>query len=444
MTQIWFRNPKNYIREVTEVDHRLLVWDKGILIKNHIDPWIFSHLHYGENKQWRTMIIGSAGTVEITDQQKEDSPAAVYPTFSYGESLSLLEEIMHSNIGEDPIACASPDIPVAERPILGQEHRVIIADIPDARTGSSRVFYRELKELQEEYPDCILHLHGSYAFRQIFGLGYQSGDWEPRTYAANKMIALPTGKNIKIDRAPLFQQWFNLMGMKLSDMKVPRQRCIFNIRAAIWASEHWDENMNFKSRGKVEVDPRALFSKPVQATTQPYRGSPEPGDKISCDTCSLANTCKYHRDGAVCSIPGTESSVMATYFKSRDSSKIIDALGTVLAAQSDRVETGMKSEEILGDLDPQVSKELNSLFKNGVSLAKLVDPSLTKPGVNINVGAGAAVAGASPNAIMAGVIRALEEKGIRREDITPEMIQDMLSEIAGGPKQVEGTVVSNG
>ena len=443
MTQIWMRNPKNYIRQVVEVDHRLLVWDRGVIIKNGIDPWQFNNLHFGTNKQWRTMIVGSKGTVEITEQCKEDNPAAVYPTFTYGESLTLLENIMASNVGEDPIACAAPNLDVDERPVLGQEHRVVITEIPDARMGTSRVFYRELRELQEEYPECILHLHGSYNFRTIFGLGYQSGDYEPRTYAAKKMIVLPNGKVITVDRAALFQQWVNVLGMSVSNLKVPAERCIFNIRSCIWASKNYDKDFKFKSNGDVGTDPSAPVHQPQASSGGIYKGKPQTGDKITCNTCSLANSCKYFRVDAVCSIPGSETSVLAKFFGSRDSGRIIDALGTVLGTQVERAEEGRRNEQMMGDLDPQVTKLLNDLFNNGVKLAKLVDPSLTKPAVAINVGNGAQVAGATPNAIMSDVMRTLEKSGIAREDITPEMVASVLTKMQEGePLEIEGQVVS--
>lgn len=442
MTQIWMRNPKNYIRQVVEVDHRLLVWDRGVIIKNRIDPWQFANLYYGENKQWRTMIVGSKGTVEITDQHKEPNPAAVYPTFEYGESLDLLENIMASNVGEDPIACATPGVDANELPILGQEHRVVIANIPDARMGSSRVFYREIRELQEEYPDCILHLHGSYNFRTIFGMGYQSGDFEPRVYAAKKMIVLPNGKIVKADRATQFQQWVNVLGMSVSDLKVPAQRCIFNIRAAIWASSNYANDMKFKSQGDVGVNPSAPVHVPNPALGPVYKGKPQQGDKITCNTCSLANSCKYFRVDAVCSLPSSETVTLSKFFNTRDSDTIIAGLGTVLGAQAERVEEGRRIEKLMGDLDPEVSKQLNSLFNNGVKLAKLIDPSLSKPAVSINVGNGGQVAGVSPNAIMSDVIRSLEAKGIARKDITPEMIQGIFEKIDDEtPPSIEGKVV---
>lgn len=441
MTQIWFRNPKNYIRQVVEVDHRLLVWDRGVVIKNRIDPWQFNNLYYGGDKQWRTMIVGTLGTVEITEDHKEDNPAAVYPTFTYGEPLSQLEDIMASNVGEDPIACAAPDIPVNQRPVLGQEHRVVVTEIPDARMGTSRVFYREVRELQEEYPECIVHLHGSYNFRTIFGMGYQSGDYEPRTYAAKKMIALPNGKVIKVDRASQFQQWVNVLGMSVSDLKVPAERCIFNIRSCIWASSNYDKDLKFKSQGDVGVNPSAPVHKPGEVG-RVYSGTPKKGDKITCNTCSLANSCKYFRVDAVCSLPASETATLAKFFNSRDSDTIIAGLGTVLGAQAERVEEGRRLEQLMGDLDPEVSKQLNSLFNNGVKLAKLVDPSLTKPAVSINVGNGAQVAGAPPNAIMSDVIRSLEARGIAREDITPEMIAGVFRKMEeDAPPAIEGKVV---
>lgn len=142
-------------------------------------------------------------------------------------------------------------------------------------------------------------------------------------------------------------------------------------------------------------------------------------------------------------MPGSETNGLAKYFQSRDSDRIIDALGTVLAAQASRLERGMQVEDEFSELDPEVTKLMNQVFTNGVKLAKLVNPNLTKPLVQINNGAAAAVSGSNPQQLMAAVVRAIEDTGVKREDITQQMVESMLAGMTSKePVQIESRVTN--
>lgn len=109
---------------------------------------------------------------------------------------------------------------------------------------------------------------------------------------------------------------------------------------------------------------------------------------------------------------------------------IIDGLGALMEVQTGRLQQGLHYEEIEGELDPEVTKIIGQLFANGVKLAKLVDPSLAAgPRVQVNVGPGgaAAVSAGTPQQLVAGIVRALEEKGVPRDKITPKMIEQVLN-----------------
>lgn len=440
MTEIWFRNPHNYVRELAEVGEPYrIAWDRGILIKKRIDANKHAELYFGTDADWRALVIGNQGTAEVGPDHGLSDPVAVYPTWEYGEDFDLLEEMVANPWGEDEQVC-SADVPPDQRPVWGQEHRVVIAKLPDAGLTSSRPFYRLLKELQEDNPECIIHIHGSYSYRMMFGMGYASADFEPRGDAAKGSVYIPAGKRMNYAKTVGCQQWVHLLGFSTVDLKIPRNRCIYNIRSAQWAAEHFNENVKFKTVQNQTPDPDAkTVTIPTTASSRTKSLVAQPGDKEICDECSLATSCKYYRQGAVCSVPGTENSSLAKYFQSRDSGHIIDALGTVLAAQTKRLERGMEEEDEFGELNPEVTKIMNQLFTNGVKLAKLVDPTLTKPMVQINNGAAGAVAGSNPKQLMAAVVRAIEDTGVKREDITPDMVESMLRKMTGeAPAIVQG------
>lgn len=448
-TECWFRNPHNFIKELVETGESMNVaWDRGILVKKHIDPLKHAQLYFGESADFRVLCIGRQGTAEIDKDHSLENPAAVYPTWEYGENIDILEEMMSSNIGYDINACTA-DVPVDQRPVPNQEHRVVVTNLPNIQMNANRAFYRQLKVMQEDNPDCILHIHGTYSFRVAFGMGFGAADIEPRGDAANGRVILPNGKIQPFARLINQQQWCNLIGFSVPELKDPRNRCMFNIRSAVWAAEHWDDNLKFQSQGEAEVDtssPNTVVPTTAKVNTA-LALAPKDGDKIVCDKCSLADSCKYFRVGSVCTIPGSESAPLVRMFKSRDSSQIIDALGTLQAAGVKRLQRGMEEEEEFGELDPEVTKMMAQLFNQGLKLAKVVDPTLNKPGVQINMpgsGGGTSGNGLSSKQIMAEVVRTIEQGGVKREDITADMVENVLRQMGfqddGPHNTVQGQV----
>lgn len=452
MTELWFRNPHNYIRELVETRECNVTWDKGLLIKRKLDPYVHAKTYFAGNNDWRVLVIATQGTPEFRLGYTKNNPYAVYPTWSYehDNSLALLEEMMQYPIGEDESAYNDKSVKPEERPVKGQEHRVIITDLPSMSTYMGKNLIVKIKELQEKYPECIVHIHGIYGWRVNFGLGFRSVDIDPRTDASKGNVTLPNGSKMQAERTVSHPQWVRLIGMSTVDLiKEPRNRCIFNIKSARWASENFMENVLFKAQGSTSsLD---VISKKVKPVTTNFprvnnntKLSPKEGDKILCNSCSLSQSCKYYRDGAVCSVPGTEATQLSDMFRTRDSDVIIDGLGTLMAMQSHRLVKGVKLEEEFGGIDPEVTKIINQMFTNGEKLAKLVDPALRNPNVQVNVsGNAAAIQASTPNQFMATVVKELERRGYRREDITPQMVGELLAEMTGKqkPEAIEGTVI---
>jgi hypothetical protein len=453
MGEIWFRNPYNYARELAEAQYGYVAWDRGILAKRNLDPATWSDLYFSQFPKKRSIVIGEQGTAEIDRDHPLHKPLAVYPTWSYGEEMGYLEELISDPVGEDEELCSDPDQPLDERPVFGQEHRVVVINPPNAHSLGGKGFYRALKQLQEDYPKCIIHLHGSYSYRAMFGLGYASADCDARTTASKGNVTLPNGKTIKFENAIVFAQWFTLLGMLPVEMSVPSKRCVFNIKSAVWAAENFAKEVNFATRKtKVDIESSDGEYKPKVLKFKNNIKPREAGDLIACDSCSLSDTCKFAREGSVCSIPGAEVSELGKYFQTRDSGMIIDGLGELMERSARRLEAGMASEEDMGELDPEVSKILTQLFDQGTKLAKLVDPALRGgAAVSVNVlngGSGSAVqvAQGNPKEMIAGAMRELERQGIARKDITPGMIEGLLTGMvdpAARKRSIEGTVIAS-
>lgn len=428
---MWFRNPNLYVRECLEVGVELIAWDRPFLLKHSLDPVKFMDLYY-QGQPWRMLVIDDECTVEIKPGFSQDRPVAVYPSWSYGDDFSLLEELVASNVADDEQACNDERTPAHRRPRPGQEHRVVITNTPLATTGLGRKFFRVLRELQDEHPDTIIHVHGLYSYRVMFGLGYRSVDAEPRELAKKGKVSFPNGAELTFEKAAEQPQWINLLGMTPVDLKVPRNRCMYNIRSLRWAAKHFRENVRFKHNGFQHINPEDPTTRlPTNNFIFMKRQTPREGDKFLCDACSLQTSCKYFRTGAICAVPDSEPQELATFFATRDADTIITGLGTVLAAQARRATRGMEKEAEDDDkLDPEVTKLLDNVFNNGVKLAKLVNPALNgqgKPGglnltqINVNQG--------PPQAIMAQIMDALVASGIPRDEITPDMVKQVFAQM---------------
>lgn len=421
LTEVWFRNPELYVREMVELRVGEIVWDRGYLFKKHIDPQKWVDLYYPPELNFRMLVVGdkNQGTLELRKGDTLEKPFARHETWQYGDDWAFLEAAM-------------------ENPPADSEPRVVVTDLPGMNTTMGRAFLRRLKDLQAEYPNVILHIHGLYAWRLMFALPFMAVDIDPRTDAKKGKIILPTGRDIIYEHAGHHQYWINLLGFRTTDLPTPRNRCMFNIRSAQWSGKHFRSNIKMKSRGDTFVDPDAPDHKP--ATTLSLRTSSNPvrdGDKFLCDTCSLQDSCKYYRAGAVCSVPDSEPSPLTRLFKTRDADTIIEGLGAVMATQAQRLNEGRASESDFGELDPEVTKIVNSLMTHGIKLAKLLNPALAAAGApkqfnQFNVGG--AIQGQTPQALMAGIIAELEAQGFKREDITPELIGRVLENANGNAK----------
>jgi hypothetical protein len=458
-TEVWFRNPDNYVRELVDAGCRNVVWDKGYLKKKKIDPVRHAN-NYFAGFPFRVLDLGNPeqGCAEYLPGDVYGKPSAVYPVVSFVEdkdAISVLEELMQTPHGDSIELCHNPNTPEEERPVFGQEHRVVVTDLPDMSSGRGRAFARSLRDLQADYPECTLHIHGLYSWHTLFGFGFRSVDFEPRSSAQKGKIIMPMGREMKYEAAPILVNWVSLLGFKPAELADPKRRCVYNIKSALWAADHYSENERIRFKRNAALGPAtdtessdAEFkpSTTIAVRTGP-KVAPLPTDKVTCDNCSLANGCKVYRAGAVCSLT-QEGKSLAEMLRSRDSGQIIDGLGAILHKQATRLEQALDDEDEFQELSPDVTAMLNATFKNGVTLAKLVDPNLRAgPKVAVNVGPGVGGVsvgiGVSPQQVMGNVVAHLENMGIERSQITPKMVQDVLRQMNGeqpDPKIIEGQV----
>ena len=426
MAEVWFRNPLTYIRECAELLVGNIAWDRGLLQKNRLDPTKHAELHLPSVLQYRLLLVGDQGTAELRRGYDRSNPFAVYPTWEYGlQTVGELERML-----------ATQRLPVGptadECGVEGQEHRVVVIRPPNASSLLGKAFISVLRDLQFEYPSSIIHYHGTYSFRVAFGQKFGAADIDPVSDSSKGRVVLGSGRKMPWEDAAEYPIWVSLNGFRPSELSVARNRTMFNIKSAQWAAENFDEANAFRVRpGNAEIDSQSIT--PVKLTAKrplDSRKKAADGDKFHCDRCSLAPTCRYHRDGGVCVIPDSETSGLARYFQSRDSEQIIDGLGRLMEKQVERAERGLAAEEADPEqtLDPEVSRLMRTIFDSGVKLAKLVNPSLaggTKVGVYVN-GGSAQIGNVTEASIVAGAVAELEAKGIDRSDIDAEMVTQYI------------------
>lgn len=144
---------------------------------------------------------------------------------------------------------------------------------------------------------------------------------------------------------------------------------------------------------------------------------------------------------------GTEGKRLSELALSRNADDVVSMLGSIVSKQAERVEKKIEDEKFTeSGYDKDVDKMLNNLFKNGTALAKLLDPTLGRPLVQINAQLtpqqqqAQKIAAADPRALAMSVIQEIEATGVKREDITEQMIEDYIKSNHAQP-QLEGEVV---
>ena len=410
-TDLFLRNPW-HLRDKLPAYPRL-AWTRQFLRECRINPDAYMQYHL-VGRPFRVLTVDIDETTDTTE-----SSTTTHPTWVYGDRQSRLESYLREQLPMVVIA----GIPVFMPPFLE--------------------FFHWLSSLQEDYPDTKIHLHGGQEFTQIFGLNLGSADYDAVEDARGDKVRLPNGRRIHVSEFATWGKWFRMLGWNWREVTSPQLRTEFNMAAAAWASQFFKSDIPFTfrpTRASLQVKPDEVPT--VGTFLDAYRRrNAEDGDKIICDVCSLAPHCKLYRAGAVCTLNESPSRELAELFGSRDSNKIIDGLNKLLKMQAERITEARDREATAEDgLDEKVTKLIDNMINQGVKVAKLINPALANPKMQVNIGllTGEAKT-APPKQLATAAIAELERRGHARENITLPMVEDLIREMTGEALAIEAS-----
>lgn len=457
-TRVYIRNPWKYIDMLLERGHRYVAWDYGSARVRRIEPLKFMKAQFGAGNEFEAISVAVEGAAVYNQDSKSlDDPLAVYPCWDPSMGFDKLIDYCENPVGNDPGYYDTDYTPRQFRPVKGQPHRVVIYDFIESSGGVgggsrtlARNIFLQLAKVAEDYPEVEFIAFGTQSYRMLFGLNYFAAIHNPDFYALRGSIILPTGSTVHYagrdgvhpGRVP----WLNSLGYRVTDMKDADKRIEYNLDSALWAGEYYMSQEIFRHKFKFDLTDEIIDAeendeivREVQhgfyATgggSTPRISEALPGDGVVCDSCSLAVYCRHFREGAVCAVPSSDSAKLAKLMGSRDAEKIIDGLSVIAEIQADRIHKDLEYEDKAGERLPETDKRLKDLFDSGQKIAKLVKPELNGRGVQVNVGVGIAggnaaiTAHGTPQELIASAMRALEDRGIPREDITQEHILGLL------------------
>jgi hypothetical protein len=431
-----YRDPYNYWRDLLDAGEYEVSWTAPDVMSKRIDTQRFMRTNFA-GTPWRQLHISDWCAWDQDYTCARDEVIGVYPVFNIDKHpLSDLKDYLENPWGDRAV---QSDLDWFERPVHGQINRVVIKSLRAGDAFEQRKV-RKLRDIQLAYPEVEFFIHYSNNYNILFGSSFGGGDFNPRFASIGNRITLPGGRSVKDYDYPEVKA----LGFDPSDFVGSiTERTLFNITSARYAAHHWENPTGLsKRRPRLrEVDhssPTMFAHAPNSSIKTAFPAElVKPTDKIVCDHCSLWRMCTSYRKASVCNMAGTESKKLSDMALSRDAGVITDMLASIVSKQAERAERALTDEQFSAKtdgLDPQVDKMLNSLFKNGVQLAKLRDPTLGKPLVQINNntlnagGAAASVGGADPRALVASVVAQIEAKGIDRSEITQEMVELAMQE----------------
>lgn len=458
--QLWVRDPIDYLETILDTPWATVrtVWSSEFLLETGVSPRkALSVLIPGGN--WEALALDAEWAYFMTGK---DRKTRKWPRWTYGDDLKRLMELF-----------ASSKRFVVDFPGL---------NVPKRDRDEFANYYHNF---QRACPDAKPHIHGAVAYSKSIGLHPYSCDLDPTHLPDRNSVQLPNGrlvgerelKKILDPEASAavkkeHQYWLKMIGYSsFHQVEAYASKVRFEFASMSWAVQNWDtitdatihgiprvkkptsytdEEMDksFLERLSEMSGPDDVYRPKGNADRGSWRWygrKPLPTDRIACDTCSLADVCRAFRQGSVCAVPGTEGDSLQKRFGTRSSSSIISGLQELTKINVKRIERALQVEEenweyenedgqkTRAHLDPELTKLIDKTVQHGEKIAKLVDPRL-RPGpaaqvlINNQNGAGGQnqLAHATPQQMTAAVVRELESRGVKREDITPEVINDHI------------------
>lgn len=454
LPDIWWKNADKYINEIRENAGTFnCLWHSNYTHRRNLNPQAFLNMHLGSTVPWRSLVIHHWYDIAVmhTNESPRKSVAA-WPIWSATlNAFSMLEDFVKNPISQRE-EYYSPDRKF--KPSRNQEHCVVIMGIGDSKTRYWRGVIDRLADLQEKNPQVKFLICDLVSFGALFGKRFRAIEADPLTSVTHwGKITLPSGKVIPYNTPELQEKsyWLNVIGFDFNDLQNEQKwfnMVAYNICSYEWARRYYLDLARHTGRGvgpggKNSIDWRSpevkdfltsdklIFTGPQQAHNR------KPTDRIACSSCSLWAACKYFRDGSVCSVPGSEMEEVARMFGSRDANDIINAMGRLMKLNTERIIEARNNERNSGELDPELTKVISNTMNNAEKLAKLRNPELNgkQGGVTVNnninqslpggTGAGSTI---TP-AVAMHVVAQLEASGVKREDITEELVQEYLTKL---------------
>ncbi|ADD80788.1 gp002 [Rhodococcus phage ReqiDocB7] len=149
----------------------------------------------------------------------------------------------------------------------------------------------------------------------------------------------------------------------------------------------------------------------------------------------------------MCTVPGSEGKKLADYFKSTNPAEIAEGMRSIVAEQADIVDEMLADHKARGtdETDPELMKNMNSVFKNAKSLHDIVNPKQKGPLVQIGIANGmplpAINSSSDPRELAAMVVKELEAQLPPGTEITDEMVKMRLEQYVGAQKAIEAEVI---
>jgi len=415
-----------------------------------IDPKKSIEFH-SRGRAWNALLVEYDARVSLLFDSKHgwSKPIAAYPSWSHkDDTFPALKRLCehYPEPGEIVGTFWGNEVPYAA--VKNQAYKILIRN-PSKSSFEWQNMMSYISDLKREYPYIDFHLHGGKSVQRTVGISIDSFD-HPVTLQWNgdrPVLLLPNGERTLGKQADV--KWARLIGESIAEFRrIKERRALaqyvyrFNLKSLLWITRNQDRMYAFQGR-HPDMDPNSADWDDPDEDWKPVLSKYRPkltnlNDKWICDTCSAANRCPYSRPGAICIVDGTEALKLSEKFGSRKVSDIIDGISTLLTASAGRLEKAIVSEQQQAEdsgvykVSPAVTTLANSVFDRGIQMARLLDPTIAgqMSGTRVNVGIhnanAGAVAAATPQQVMAGVIAILEEHGIAPATATAEQVEAII------------------